>query len=77
MYTFLSVSIWYAYLLIKDHYGNIIPTNTVDITINTNDPLSCFESEDGRMIVPSGTYFSFDPETRMANVIQGNTSYCL
>lgn len=61
--------IWYAYLLIKDHYGNIIPTNTVDITINTNDPLSCFESEDGRMIVPSGTYFSFDPETRMANVI--------
>lgn len=61
--------IWYAYLLMKDNYGNIIPTNTVDIEINTKDPLSCFISEDGRMIVPAGTYFSFDPENRIATVI--------
>lgn len=61
--------IWYAYLLMKDNYGNIIPTNTVDIEINTKDPLSCFESEDGRMVVPAGTYFAFDAGSRIAHVI--------
>ncbi len=60
--------IWYSYLLLKDDYGNIVPTNTVNIKINTKDG-SCFLSEDGRYILPSGTYFSFDPKTRLATVI--------
>lgn len=60
--------IWYCYFLIKDKFGNIIPTNTCDIRIDVSDD-SCFESEDGRMILPAGTYFAFDPVTRVATVI--------
>jgi hypothetical protein len=57
--------IWYSYFLTKDEYGNIIPTNTCDITINVDDKY-CFECEDGRMIVPAGTYFAYDRNTQLA-----------
>lgn len=60
--------IWYSYFLIKDEYGNIVPTNTCDIIIDVEDG-SCFECEDGRMIVPAGSYFAFDPVTRIAHII--------
>ena len=60
--------IWYCYFLLKDEFGNIVPTNTVDIRFNVNDG-SCYEAEDGRMVLPAGTYFSFDPIERVATVI--------
>lgn len=60
--------IWYCYFLIKDYYNNIIPTNTVDIKINSLDG-SCYISDDNRIIVPAGTYFKYDPNTKLATVI--------
>ena len=60
--------VWYSYFLIKDEFGNIIPTNTVDIEIDVSDEF-CFKSEDGRYVVPAGTYFRFDPVSRIATPI--------
>lgn len=60
--------IWYSYFLLKDEYGNIVPTNTCNIRIDTTDG-SCVRCEDGRMVVPAGTYFSYDPVSKIARVI--------
>lgn len=48
--------LYYAYLISKDYEGNIIPTNTVNIQVNTDD-LDTLDSEDGRYIIPTGTMF--------------------
>ena len=60
--------IWYSYFLLKDEFGNIVPTNTCDIRIDISDG-SCIRCEDGRMVVPAGTYFLFDPTKRIAKVM--------
>jgi hypothetical protein len=60
--------IWYAYFLMKDEYGNIIPTNTCDIRVDISSSY-CFECEDGRMILPAGSYFAYNADTKVAYVI--------
>lgn len=59
--------IWYGYFLLKDMDNNIIPTNTTTIEINTSDG-STVTGEDRREILPAGTIFRYDPETRLAKV---------
>lgn len=60
--------IWYGYFLLKDDYGNIIPTNTITMKINTG---SSFVSKgsDGRYIIPAGTYIRYDSSTNIGEPI--------
>lgn len=60
--------IWYAYLLLKDDYGNIIPSNTLNIKVSL-DSLHIMVCEDGRYIIPAGTFMRLDPATMLAEPI--------
>ena len=53
--------IWYCYLLMKDEVGNVIPTNTINIKVDTVSGYSvkCDEVE-GRYVIPAGTVFKYD-----------------
>ena len=61
--------VWYCYLLLKTLEGNIIPTNTLPIKVNTVDKnvdtnkafMQVCSDETGRYIVPAGTCFKYDP----------------
>lgn len=59
--------IWYAHLLLKDELGDIIPTNSINISLNYGKDL--IETEDGRYILPAGTIISYDPELKIGTVI--------
>lgn len=61
--------VWYGYFLLKDDLGNIIPTNTISIKLNPDDITFITKSDDGRYILPSGTYLRYDPETGIAEPI--------
>lgn len=58
--------VWYGYFLLKDDYGNIIPTNTINISVDINDSKYVTRSDDGRYILPAGTYMRYDPSTDYA-----------
>ena len=60
--------IWYVYFLIKDDYGNIIPTNTLPIEMDTSMDI-CYSSDDGRMVLPAGTIFSYTKGDSVAKVV--------
>lgn len=53
--------VWYCYMLMKDEYKNIIPTNSIPIKVDLNGEYS-FEciNEEGRYIIPAGTTFMYD-----------------
>ena len=61
--------VWYGYFLLKDDYGNIIPTNTIDIKIDITDTEFVTLSDDGRYILPAGTYLRYDTTTGIATPI--------
>lgn len=46
--------VWFGYFLLKDQIGNVIPTNTIDISINLDSEFWT-KSQDGRIIIPAGT----------------------
>ena len=52
--------IWYCYLLMKDQYKNIIPTNTIPIKIDSISgyTIECL-SDEGRFVLPAGTPFKY------------------
>ena len=48
---------YYAYLVMKDEYGNVIPTNTIDIEI----PKSLFDTHDNRKyVLKPGCYIVYE-----------------
>ena len=56
--------IWYCYLLMKDEYNNIIPTNTIPIKIDLkSEYVSECINEEGRYIIPAGTLFKYNSDT--------------
>lgn len=61
--------VWYGYFLLKDDYGNIIPSNTVNLKIVTNNETFVTKSTDNRYILPAGTYLRYDPSTGIAEPI--------
>lgn len=46
--------LYYAYMIVKDASNNIIPTNTINLSINESE--FCGHT-DGRYLIPSGTMF--------------------
>lgn len=58
---------YYAYLVLKDQYNNVIPTNTVDIRLNKDQ----FQTKDNRKytLLP-GTCVYLDKETGIGQVIE-------
>ena len=60
--------IWYAYFLLKDDFGNIIPTNTINLRVSLNS-LFLMVCEDGRYILPAGTCLRLDPATMIAEAV--------
>lgn len=61
--------IWYGYFLLKDDNGNIIPTNTVNIQVDIEDPATIVTSDDGRIIIPAGTHFRYDSVDNIAYIV--------
>lgn len=61
--------IWYAYFILKDLDGNIIPTNTINLRFNTGNVNRVIKSDDGRWILPAGTYLKYDALTKIAEPI--------
>lgn len=55
--------VWYAFFVLKDDFDNIIPTNTINLQFSINDTKYISLSEDGRYILPAGTYIKYDPAT--------------
>lgn len=51
--------IWYCYMLAKDDYGNIIPTNTIPIRVDVTNYMLVSEEFD-RYVIPAGTCFKYD-----------------
>lgn len=51
--------IWYCYMLCKDDYNNVIPTNTMTVRIDVTNYMAVSE-EDDRYVVPAGTCFKYD-----------------
>ena len=60
--------IWYAYFLLKDDYGNIVPSNTINIKLSL-DSLFMMVCSDGRYILPAGTFLRLDPKTMIAEPV--------
>lgn len=62
--------VWYCYLLSKDEYNNIIPSNTLPINIDTkNEVIINCNDEGKRYIIPCGTTFVYDPLMGKAEII--------
>lgn len=64
--------VWYGYFLIKDDIGNIIPSNTLDIKMVINESY-IVKCDDGRYVLPAGTSLQYDPETKIASVVDDST----
>lgn len=60
--------VWYCYLLVKDQYSNMIPSNTLPIQVDT-DKDYCKKCDKGRFMIPCGTMFCYDPELDYAKPI--------
>lgn len=65
--------VWYSYLLMKDQYNNILPTNSVDIRVSLDDMIQSGEHNTTWML-PAGTVFKYDKATEDA---QGNGGYAV
>ena len=61
--------VWYCFLIVKDEYNNVIPSNTIPIQIDTNNKDYCKECDERRYIIPCGTTFCYDPELEYAKPI--------
>ena len=59
---------WYAYFLLKDILGNIIPTNTIKVHIDLNSSY-WVKSPDGRVIIPAGVGVIYDPSTQIGEIV--------
>ena len=61
--------VWYAFFVLKDDFENIIPSNSINLQIDISNANYVSLSEDGRYILPAGTYLKFDPSTNIATPI--------
>lgn len=57
--------VWYAFFVLKDDFNNIIPTNSITLQIDISNTKYVTLSDDGRYILPAGTYIKFDPVTHI------------
>lgn len=61
--------VWYAFFVLKDDFGNIIPTNSIRLLMDITNSAYVSISDDGRYILPAGTYLRYDPTTNLATPI--------
>lgn len=60
--------VWYAYLLLKDQVGNVIPTNTINIHLDLTSPYWT-KSPDGRIVIPAGAGIIYNKDTMVGEII--------
>lgn len=60
--------VWYAYMLLKDQYGDVLPSNTIKIHIDLEQPYWS-KSPDGRIIIPAGMGIVYDSETQIGEIV--------
>ena len=60
--------IWYAYFLLKDDLGNIIPTNTIKLHIDLKSSY-WHKSPDGRIVIPAGSGIIYNRNTAIGEII--------
>ena len=56
--------IWYCYMVVKDEYNNVVPTNTLPIRYDF-DPSETVENH----VIPAGTTFIYDKDVGYAKII--------
>jgi hypothetical protein len=58
--------VWYAYMLMKNAEGNVVPTNTITVDIyDTELPVI---TEDGNYVLPAGSIIIYDTEKRLGTI---------
>lgn len=60
--------IYYAYLVMRNNDGDIIPTNTISLDIKDSD--FYIHGENGSYILPAGTHIEYDPVTFVGKIIK-------
>lgn len=60
--------IWYAYFLLKDDNNNIVPSNTINLKVSL-DSLYLMICDDGRYILPAGSFVRLDSSTMIAEPV--------
>lgn len=65
--------VWYGYFLLKDDNNNIIPTNTINILIDIDSAIFITKCDDGRYILPAGSYIKYDPVSHIGIPVAENT----
>lgn len=61
--------VWYAFFVLKDDYNNIIPSNTIALQLDITNTDFVSLSDDGRFILPAGTYIKYDPSISIGTPI--------
>ena len=54
--------IWYCYLLMKDQFGNILPTNTMDIRLKLDEFMVQSGEHNTTWMLPAGTVIKYDKD---------------
>ena len=54
--------IWYCYLLLKDQFGNILPTNTFDIKLKLDEFMIQSGEHNSTWMLPAGTIIKYDKD---------------
>ena len=60
--------VWYGYFLLKDEFGNIIPTNTIDLSISNISDYIVLD-DNGKYILPAGTMIRYNTAAKVGEVI--------
>lgn len=52
--------VWYSYLLLKDQFGNILPTNTMDTRLKLDEFMIQSGEHNSTWMLPAGTVIKYD-----------------
>ena len=66
--------VWYCYLLLKDEINNLIPTNDIQLRIDTSESYMIKCDESGRKILPAGSTFIYDSYNKIAKYCSDRTT---
>ena len=60
---------WYGFFLLKDINENIIPSNTINFTIDATDRSNVVECGNNKYLVPAGTVLRYNPRVSNGSII--------
>ena len=64
--------VYYAYMLVKNTEGNVVPTNT--ITLEIPDSILRVVTEDGNFVLPAGSIIEYNSQTAIGKIVTDPTT---